>query len=236
MARKGKLKAETRDQEERPVRIKRYQYVLLIVCEDEKTEKHYFEQFKVLFPERTIYQRTIGTGFDPQGVVERALEERQALQEEAGKEVDKTWVVFDKDDADISDGKRARYETAFTLAIANKVNLADSNECFEIWLLLHLRDVPMSAPIPRQAVYQMIEEAVRLHPNYGGYGYIHGNTEILDILTNIGDEQLAIQRAKALIAHHQQRPRIECNPSTQAHLLVEDLRVWIAFYSYDPND
>jgi hypothetical protein len=43
MARKGKLKSAPRDEQERPIRIRRYQYLLLIVCEDQKTEKLYFE-------------------------------------------------------------------------------------------------------------------------------------------------------------------------------------------------
>ncbi|HVU95286.1 MAG TPA: RloB family protein [Puia sp.] len=236
MARKGKLASAPRDEEERPVRLRRYRYLLLIVCEDQKTEKHYFEGFKPLFPERTIYQRTVGTGLDPKGVVERALTEREALQEEAGKEVDKTWVVFDKDDADISVGRRARYETALALARESNLTLADSNECFEVWPLLHFQDIPGDKPIPRQQVYQLIQDAVRLHPDYGEYTYLHGSTEILDILVRIGDERLAIERAKALLVHHNQKPRIECNPSTQVHLLVEDLRAWIAYYSYIPDN
>lgn len=45
MARKGKLKDSPENEQRRPIRIKRYGYLFLIVCEDQKTEKVYFEGF-----------------------------------------------------------------------------------------------------------------------------------------------------------------------------------------------
>jgi len=75
MARKGRLKSVPRDVEERPVRIKKYSYLFLIVCEDEKTERVYFEDFKAKIPEETIYLKAVGTGLDSKGVVERAMYE-----------------------------------------------------------------------------------------------------------------------------------------------------------------
>ena len=68
MARKGKLKEAPEEKQQRPIRLKRYAYLFLIVCEDQKTEKDYFESFKLAFPERTVYLRTVGTGLDPKGV------------------------------------------------------------------------------------------------------------------------------------------------------------------------
>jgi hypothetical protein len=135
MARKGKLKESPQDDQQRPVRIKRYEYLLLIVCEDQKTEKEYFESFRVHFPEKTVYLRTIGTGLDPRGVVERGMAERRQLSSEAEREVDTTWAVFDKDDADLVPAKRERFEEAFRIAGEQKINLAFSNEVFELWLL-----------------------------------------------------------------------------------------------------
>ena len=53
MAKKGKLKKfQAVEKEERPIRFRRYQYLFLIVCEDENTEPTYFENFKIKIPER----------------------------------------------------------------------------------------------------------------------------------------------------------------------------------------
>ena len=47
MAKKGNIKKfATKETAERPVRFRRYKYLFLIVCEDEKTEPNYFEKYK----------------------------------------------------------------------------------------------------------------------------------------------------------------------------------------------
>ena len=77
---------------------------MLIVCEDENTERVYFEQFHKLFndllPSETVYIRAVGTGRNSLGVVNQAIIERNLLATEAGKKVDEVWAVFDKDDLD----------------------------------------------------------------------------------------------------------------------------------------
>jgi hypothetical protein len=73
---------------------------MLIVCEDENTERVYFEQFHKLFndllPSETVYIRAVGTGRNSLGVVN--IIERNLLATEAGKKVDEVWAVFHKDD------------------------------------------------------------------------------------------------------------------------------------------
>lgn len=103
MARRGKVKqVETRDVIDRPARSRKYRYLMLIVCEDENTERVYFEQFHKLFndllPSETVYIRAVGTGRNSLGVVNQAIIERNLLATEAGKKVDEVWAVFDKDD------------------------------------------------------------------------------------------------------------------------------------------
>ena len=96
MAKKGKVsKFQEQESEERPVRFRRYQYLFLIVCEDENTEPLYFKNFKAQIPNETIYLRPVGTGRDAKGVVEQALKERDKLAIEAKREVDVVWAVFD---------------------------------------------------------------------------------------------------------------------------------------------
>ena len=145
MAKKGKIKQpNTEAQEIRPIRWRGYAQFFLIVCEDEATEPAYFRQFKAIFDElrpETIYLEAVGTGKDPKGVVEHAIEERKRLKTEANKEIDFVWAVFDKDDADQNATKIQRFEDAFSTAKTENIHLAYSNEVFELWLLLHLEKV-----------------------------------------------------------------------------------------------
>ena len=235
MARKGRLKSVSRDAEERPVRIKKYGYLFLIVCEDEKTERVYFEGFKAKIPEETIYLKAVGTGLDSKGVVERAIKERDLLSQEAKKDVDALWVVFDKDDADKSPGKRARYTEAFAIAQTSNLRIAYSNEVFEIWLLLHLIELDPEKQLPRKGVYDLIQENIRANKEYAQFEYVHGDTHVLDILKKIGDENKAIERAARLLVGQKGKEPIDANPSTKVHLLVKELHEWIVYFSYVPE-
>ena len=233
MARKGKLKKRNnQEQIERPVRYKKYQQFFLIVCEDQNTEPTYFDQFVPLFPEYSLYLKPIGVGKDPLGVVEASIIERDKLQVESRKEIDFVWAVFDKDDADENPTKITRFERAFEIAAAENINVAYSNEVFELWLLLHLADVKSTSPIPRKDIYQHLEEEIQ-NQHSADFTYVHGNSEIIDIILEIGNENKAIERASQLLDFHRTVAPIEANPSTRVHLLVKELRDWIAYYTYD---
>lgn len=235
MAKKGKLGQKSRrDVIERPIRFRRYGHLFLIVCEDENTEPAYFRQFIDSFPDETLYLKPVGTGLDPKGVVERAIRERDALAASARKEVDYVWVVFDKDDADLNEARVVRFRAAFDIAKEQKFRIAYSNEVFELWLLLHLKEVDSAIPLPRQQVYDEIQSQLRLHQGFDDFLYIHGNADIVRAIKVVGDENAAIKRANALLGAHGQRTPIEANPSTLVHLLVQEIRKWIAYYTYEP--
>lgn len=235
MARRGKLNQQPKEELKRPIRIKRYEYIFLIVCEDQKTEKEYFDRFRQYFPERTVYLRTIGSGLDPKGVVERSILEREALAKEAEKEVDVVWAVFDKDDANINDGKKQRFYDAFQIAGIQKIKLAFSNEVFEVWLLLFLTNLSAEKPLHRKEIYAMLQSEIRKREEFNDFVYEHGNTNILDIIAKIGDEKLADQYADTLLKTHGEKGPIEMNPCTMVHFLVREIRGWIRYYSYTPD-
>jgi hypothetical protein len=236
MARKGKLKS-FRDQKEneRPIRLRRYQYLFLIVCEDENTEPTYFEHFKNQIPPETIYLKPIGTGRDAKGVVEQTIIEKEKLSFEARKDVDLVWAVFDKDDADENSAKIKRFEDAFTIAEDNNIKIAYSNEVFELWLLLHLTDVDSNVSLPRKEVYILLQEKIKEHKKYKSFEYRHGDISILNIIYEVGSQEEAINRAERLLLKQKTKKAIEANPSTKIHLLVSELLEWIRYYSYTPD-
>ncbi len=117
MATKGKLKkSRTKELDIRPLRPRRYDMLMLIVCEDKNTEPYYFRQFKKLFPENTMYLRELGTGKKPKGIVEQAIIERETFLIEAKKRIDEVWVVFDKDDEGNNPTTLASFNAAWILA------------------------------------------------------------------------------------------------------------------------
>jgi hypothetical protein len=240
-------KKPIRTDTERPQRIRKYKHIFLIVCEDEKTEPEYFSQFVSLFPPETLFLKPVGSGRDPLGVVENAVTEKAKLGEEARKEVDSVWVIFDRDDAHLQKSTIKRFEDALITAKRKGFKVAYSNEVFELWLLLHLEDIHCShcedaihPPIFRNDVYERLEKAIRRHPNYNSYGYNHrkpqkGQISMVEIIKEIGNESTAIERAEILLETKRDVPEILANPSTKVHLLVKEIRKWIDYFSYNPK-
>lgn len=240
MAKRGKIekKLPLRETEERPVQRRKYKYWVLIVCEDEKTEPYYFGVLKKQFPDETVFIRSVGTGRSSKGVVKKAIEEKQKLYEESNKEVDEVWAVFDKDDAEKSQGNVQRFEEAFNLAEKENVKVAYSNEAFELWLLLHFKDVSSEKPIPRAEINSQLETCINKgRTNTTQFVYEHGDTEVIDIVVKSGNETKAIERADRLNAEHEKEKHtpIEANPNTKVNALVKSLRELIQYYSYTPD-
>ena len=254
MARKGKLKEQTKELYQRPQNIRHYKEFFLIVCEDESTEPCYFnkvfkEEFEKILPKDTIRIETVGTGQNSVSVVKKAISERVIRTEIIQKDIDHVWAVFDKDDLDQNETTRKRFEDAFTLARENAVKIAYSNECFELWLLLHFVNVSHATHIPRKVrndedkttcLYSMLEAAInkgRTPDQQIQYDHAHhskpyiGVEELIDIVMKSGDETKAIERAAKLDEIWQGSDPIDSNPNTTVYKLVRELREWLAYYT-----
>lgn len=233
MARRGKLKKQKAKEEiVRPVRFRRYYHLMLIVCEDEKTEPYYFEAFANAFPEETVFIRAIGTGKKPRGIVEQAIVERAQLELEARKSLNEVWVVFDKDDEGSNETTLANFDKAWTIANKEHLRIAFSNEVFELWLLLHFAEVSSASSITRTEIYAQLASAIQAIPGNHSFVYVHGKTEVIDLVQQLGNEAMAIKRAEKLLNKHEGKNPIDANPSTTLHLLVTRLRELIEWYSY----
>lgn len=240
MARKGKLnEKQARDVIERPARNRKYTYHILIACEDENTESYYFEKYRQLFeeiwPKETLFLRPIGTGRNSLGVVKRAVEEREILASEANRTtIDQTWAVFDKDDLDKTEGNRLNFIGAFELGETENVKIAYSNECFELWLLLHLEDVEKENAIPRTEIYNRLGTALKRICG-DDFEYDHGDKRVVDLVLEYGDRDAAVRRAEELCSFHlkAEHEPIDSNPSTLVHILANELEGWLEYYRYD---
>ncbi|MDI9340888.1 MAG: RloB family protein [Sediminibacterium sp.] len=238
MAKRGKISktkyAGHKKEDARPSRLRKYKYLFLIVCEDTKTEPAYFEQFKINFPPETLYLECVGTGFDPLGVVRKCIEEKAKLKELRKMEVDKVWVVFDKDDADDGAKKEENFNLAFEDAERENIEIAYSNEVFELWLLLHLTEVKGNKPLSRNEIYKALEAEVKTTNRYDVFTYDHKKPDnrILDIIRMEGSETKAMKRAEELLKYHSKIKPIKANPSTRVHVLVNEIRSWEQYYNF----
>ncbi|MEQ1501355.1 MAG: RloB family protein [Myxococcota bacterium] len=114
---------------------------LLVVCEGEVTEPTYIRGYEKLVRNASVQIKVEGAGGVPLTLVRTAVRLKEEAEGEARRSddpfaaYDEVWCVFDVDDhPNIPDAKQ--------LAASNGIELAISNPCFELWLILHFRDSP----------------------------------------------------------------------------------------------
>jgi RloB-like protein len=105
--------------------FRRSRPLVLVVCGAERTEAAYFTGLRDSTDNRAVDVRIIRKPRAPAQVVRHAV--RYAGQARA--DFDEIWCVFDVDEFDIIEAVR--------LATENRIELAVSHPCFELWLLLH---------------------------------------------------------------------------------------------------
>lgn len=108
---------------------------LVIFCEGERTEPAYLEALKRR-PEvkdvASVDLRIEAEHGMPEALVSSAVKARDKSAREEG-EVDEFWCVFDVE----WPRNHPRLAEAIQQARNNNINLAISNPCFELWLILH---------------------------------------------------------------------------------------------------
>jgi RloB-like protein len=178
----------------------------LIVCEGAKTEPNYFKSFPVSTrPEITI----VGAGCETISVVNKAIE----LME--NKKFDRVWCVFDRDPSKVNN-TAARFRKALQVAEKENIKVAYSNECFEIWYLLHFH--LYDTGIPRSDYKKKLTKLL-------GCDYAKNSDDMYASLEDIQPQ--AIKHAKTLLASYEPHDPESDNPVTTVHLLVEELNQYI---------
>ncbi len=112
---------------------------VLIVCEGAKTEPEYLKGFERWQQNLPVVMKVLGEGKTPSVVVDRAVQERDEKQRLAQRTNDAylaydcVWCVVDHD-------QHHDLNRAIATAQQENIQLAISNPCFELWLLLHFED------------------------------------------------------------------------------------------------
>ena len=184
--------------------------VVLIVTEDEKSSKFYFEQMQRVESERLIFNiKTVHGGQLP-SIIEK-LEE----QASSGEVFDKAYGVFDVDVFDSAHPTnkntkkqdiKARYQQA--CANVSRINqqyaqnegarfeLLRSNPCFEIWIWMHseLCCQPFTSTARKTAGQNCVSNLKRSFQDT--YGLEYGKSDSNVYATIQKDQQKAVKNSK----------------------------------------
>lgn len=136
---------------------------IIIFTEGKNTEPHYFACLVRSFEGALIELEIIEAAGVPKTIADKAVERlrtlRRAHRKSSFEDRDVVWAVFDRDSHPL-----------FTEAVAqcqkNGVGTAISDPCFELWLLLHLREY--DAPDDRHKLQKLLAaERPEYDPNAG---------------------------------------------------------------------
>jgi hypothetical protein len=179
---------------------------ILIVCEDSKSARYYFESFPV--DKQRIEISVLGTGMNTDSLVKKAVKKKEQ-QAKNGQRYSGVWCVFDRDSFPLGN-----YSRAFQLAENNAIKIAWANEAFELWYLLHY--CYLDASIGRAQYKKKLREM--------GLNYDKADKTIYKRVKHL--QQKAIKNAARLEKHWNDSGKVfpeRENPSTSVHKLVEYL-------------
>lgn len=167
-----------------------------MVCGAEKTETAYLKGLRDDMMAATVSMKLTEKALSPDQVVTYA---RDSFDR---NDFDEVWCVLDVDSFEKDGGKVTQ---AVAAAAKANINLAISNPCFEVWLLLHHRAFDLHCA-NCDAVVQ------HLRAKMGSYDKVR-----LDYRHFAGSVQQAVERARALDPTGKNYAR---NPSTSVWRLV----------------
>ncbi len=208
-----KNKAEAQRQEREDARARRRQApalvraaprreenpVLLIVCQGEVTEVEYFKHFELA----TATVKAVGRAFDPEKLVQEAIDLRDAISR-SRYPYEQVWCVFDKDDS-----TPQQVHAAMQRAAAEGIEIAFSNQCFEFWLLLHF-DNHQGGGMRREVCGPRVEQLIKAaspRVSYNSQKGKHISRELFELLEaddpsahpgRLPRRKVAIGRARAI--------------------------------------
>ncbi len=178
---------------------------ILILCEDTKSSRDYFARFP--HDSNLVEIECVGTGRNTDGLMEHAV--RKAEESRRGcSQYERIWVVFDKDEF-----PEKNFNRAFDLAkTQNRITPCWSNECFELWYLLHFhyRDTA----IERNDLWPELSRLL-------GKPYDKADDQLYDTLAD--KLETALRNARKLAHVNEQNREPRRNPSTRVHELVDAL-------------
>ena len=207
---KAWFKKQNATRPERDIAIKK---TFLIYCEGEYTEPEYFKSFPVTTETKV---EAIGLGRSRTALVEKVIELISEIEIDTDQEI---WVVFDRDvKYDNKEQGDKDFNNALNIAKKNGIKCAYSNDCFELWFILH--DDYLESALHRTQIYSKLSE--KFDFNYEKYEKGEDFTKSL-YHTFLNNMPYAIRNAKRLHLSHFDKEYHLQNPCTTVYQLVEAL-------------
>ncbi|MGW2841498.1 RloB family protein [Streptomyces sp. NPDC001493] len=192
--------------------VREEQRRFLIYCEGERTEDQYFKGLKAELRALPVTIQLGGGYGEPKSLVRDAIAHKErAARSPADRctPYDEVWCVIDVE----APVPHPALPEALLLARRNGIEVALSNPCFELWLLLHFQDASgyltsKQAQLALEKLGACGYSSTRKHLEYPtlvpGHGHARGRAELL--------------RERAASGHTE-------NPWTDVDRLVEVLKV-----------
>jgi hypothetical protein len=180
----------------------------LIICEG-KTEKNYFDGFKLVSAKVKAVDKK---GKNALNLLTEAVSVKNL-----NNDYDQYWVVFDRDDQTNSYDQIIE---AFNIARQNALKAAFSNQCFELWFLLHFQNV--SSSMNSDNLEKKLDKFL---PDTKSGKYTKVDLTHYEQL--IGKKADALMRAAKLNFNNDFYALAKNNPSTTVNILVEELLKYI---------
>ena len=182
----------------RPSFVRNVQKLFVIATEGVKTEIKYFEQFKSeeYYNNQSVFievLKRLTTDSSPAVVIKQL---NNFSKEFNLKEGDELWMVIDRDKQSWSTQQIAEVAR---FCVQKRYGFALSNPCFELWLLLHRKDINEYSVAVREELLRNLKTGnrgrveIELLAIFGTYN--KSNLNVDDYLPHVN---VAIQRAEAL--------------------------------------
>lgn len=190
-----------------------------IVSEGTKTEPYYMEAIAQKINEKYREFSTgkfivvKGTGRNTMSLLEYA---RECVEKEFPK-AQVVWLMYDQDDFPPDNFDNTQY-SAESRRDKRKYRVAWSNECIELWFLLHFQE--LSVNVGREKYRELLEKYFEEY-----HGYEKNRKDVYEILCD--KTGLAIERAKRQYkAYGDAAPSKMC-PATRVFEIVEELQGYL---------
>jgi hypothetical protein len=145
---------------------------------------------------------------NPLDIVKYAIDDPARPPERERHDRDQTWCVFDVEAPD----PHPRLKEAIQLAEVSGIRCAVSNPCFEVWPILHVRD--LRGYVSSKQACDLLAD---LHPTYSA------RRKVVDYLSFKPHYSIAKRRAVGLFAASDVTNIADCNPYSSVWEMMDRL-------------
>lgn len=205
--------------------LEKKEFRYYIFCEGQATEPFYFQGFKQYIEDNPIYRDMVLIEIEPcQAETMRVIGKAEEYVRKNKLEKGQIWCVYDKDSFPASDfnGVALRAEQLNQQNPDIQYHAAWSNECIEIWFILHFANYTSNNH--RSEYVKFLNDKFQ---KLGIGKYEKNMKNIFDILFEQGNPRLAIRYAKSIIKNDEGKTPTEIAPGTKVYELAEELAKYL---------